>query len=110
MPLEGDRPLRLYYPDDDHPSGWRSYVAYARRQDRGGRVDGGDDMRHGEWTTAFVIRTPILATLRPMPDWRVRDEFGEQYTVEAVIEVPGSRGGRLRLQAFRSADAERLPE
>ena len=110
MALEGDRPIRIYYPDESQVLGWNSFAAWARRQDRSGRVQEVDDQRAGVWTTAFVIRTPLADHLFPMPDWRIRDERGEQYVIEDVHEMANTRGGRLRLLAFRSADAEVLPE
>ena len=96
---EGTRPIRLFYPEGDS---WHGIRVYASRFDRAGRVsDDEAEQRSGEWTTVFVIRPPLGAP-RPAADWRLVDEYGEQYVIEAV--AVGMPDALIELTATRSVD------
>ena len=106
--VEGDRPIRIERLSVDRTATGavrRTYdtrdplKAWARREDRGGRIVEVGEQRGGEWETVFTIRAPARYTSRPKPDDRLIDEHGQAYTIEAVAEVPGTRGTRLRLYA-----------
>ena len=114
--VEGDRLIKLYKPSvSGNAAGVSAYTftklyeIYATRRDRTGSVREIDDQRASEWTTAFTIRAPLGD--RPEADWRIVEAArGEQYVIEHVGEISGSRGGKLRLLAVRSTDKEELPE
>ena len=116
--MEGNRPIRLYplritdtaagdtvrdYPED------LAFDAYATRRDGGGAiVPDAADQRAADARTAFTIRRPIMPSMLPRADWRLVDETGEQWLIQSVNEIPGTRGGKLALRCLSSADVARL--
>ena len=115
--MEGNRPVRLYplvaettaaggefrtYPES------ASFIVWATRRDRPGRIDAdATEQRAAEWYTEFTIRRPLGANV-PTPDWRVTDQYGTQYLIDAVTEVQGSRGAKLQLLCVRGTDLEEI--
>ena len=107
--MEGDRPITVrelvttvsptgaVQRGYGREAGGEEFKAWAKREDRGGRIVEAGEQRGGEWSTIFTIRAPLGIRIRP--DWQITDEHGDGYTIEAVVEVPGTRGDRLRLYA-----------
>ena len=97
--MEGNERIILYRPGDPVVDGYgqvlhlskpTQVVAYAFRQDRGGRETAYSDQQAGNWLTRFKIRRfPGNEDLNE--NWYLADGRGEIYDIEARTEVMGRR-------------------
>ena len=97
--MEGNERIVLYRPEDPVvdgttgqpiPSEPTQVIAYALRQDRGGRETAYADQQAGNWLTRFRIRRlPGNEDLNE--NWYLADGRGLIYDIESRTEVMGRR-------------------
>ena len=107
---EGTRRITLLQPGtstresggDVVPGTPTEHVVYAVSRPRVGRIAEEASEIRGEWSTAFEI---LLYTGIENVDteWRIRDDLGNDYRVESVIEIstPAAPARRVSLMAVR---------
>ena len=91
--MEGTRRLVLYEPPatvtedalgQETGTDDTEHVVYAIRNDRGGRHTVDADTLVGEWTARFKVRASGIKGVNP--NWRLVDEYGQEYEIENVGE------------------------
>ena len=82
-----------------------AHTAYATRRDLRGNVSDNADQEQSERITVFMIRTPLSNI--PQADWRLVDEYNQQYVIASALLAP-PRGVHMRLECASSVDDERI--
>ena len=96
--MEGNERITLYRPGSpvvdsygqSTPTAPTEIIAYALRQDRGGRETAYADQQAGNWLTRFRIRR-LPGNEDLDENWYLADGRGTLYDIEARTEVMGRR-------------------
>ncbi len=109
--MEGDRRLVLHEPTPGQNVGGQivpgtpiDHVVWAIRRDRGGGEGLQADTHVGEWNSRYELRGEGLEDIDHT--WTITDEKRRKLDIEAISEVPGTRGRKLWIYAVWRGERE----